>query len=152
MSENIKKNLLKVREMTIEDAEETAQIEAENFSKPWKKKDFEDAVRSKNTLYMVIENQDEIIGYAGMWLVLDEGEITNVSIKKSCWGQRVGTHLMEEFLKEAEKRGGTSFFLEVRESNLRARKLYRSFGFEEIDVRKKFYEEPVEDGIVMCKR
>ena len=66
MSENIKKNLLKVREMTIEDAEETAQIEAENFSKPWKQKDFEDAVRSKNTLYMVIENQDEIIGYAGM--------------------------------------------------------------------------------------
>ena len=56
MSENIKKNLLKVREMTIEDAEETAQIEAENFSKPWKQKDFEDAVRSKNTLYMVIEN------------------------------------------------------------------------------------------------
>ena len=40
----------------------------------------------------------------------------------------------------------------MRESNLRARKLYRSFGFEEIDVRKKFYEEPVEDGIVMCKR
>lgn len=112
MSENIKKNLLKVREMTIEDAEETAQIEAENFSKPWKQKDFEDAVRSKNTLYMVIENQDEIIGYAGMWLVLDEGEITNVSIKKSCWGQRAGTHLMEEFLKEAKKRGGMSFFLE----------------------------------------
>ena len=80
MSKNIEKNLLKVREMTIEDAEETAQIEVENFSKPWKQKDFEDAVRSKNTLYMVIENQDEIIGYAGMWLVLDEGEITNVSI------------------------------------------------------------------------
>ena len=99
MSENIKKNLLKVREMTIEDAEETAQIEAENFSKPWKQKDFEDAVRSKNTLYMVIENQDEIIGYAGMWLVLDEGEITNVSIKKSCCGQRAGTHIMVEFLK-----------------------------------------------------
>ena len=90
MSENIEKNLLKVREMTIEDAEEIAQIEAENFSKPWKQKDFEDAVHSKNTLYMVIENQNEIIGYAGMWLVLDEGEITNVSIKKSCWGQRAG--------------------------------------------------------------
>lgn len=152
MSENIEKNSLKVREMTMEDAEEIAQIEAENFSKPWRQKDFEDAVRSSSTLYMVIENQDEIIGYAGMWLVLDEGEITNVSIKKNCWGQKAGTHLMEKFLEEAKKRGGTSFFLEVRESNLRARNLYRSFGFEEIDVRKNFYEAPVEDGIVMCKR
>ena len=137
MSENIEKNLLKVREMTIEDAEEIAQIEAENFSKPWKQKDFEDAVHSKNTLYMVIENQNEIIG-AQEWLVLDEGEITNVSIKKSCWGQRAGTHLMEEFLKEAKKRGGMSFFLEVRESNLRARKLYRSFGFERLMCGKSF--------------
>ena len=59
---------------------------------------------------------------------------------------------VKKFLEEAKKRGGTSFFLEVRESNLRARNLYRSFGFEEIDVRKKFYEAPVEDGIVMCKR
>ena len=74
------------------------------------------------------------MGYCGIYLSADEGEITNVSIKKSCWGQRAGTHLMEEFLKEAEKRGGTSFFLEVRESNLRARKLYRSFGFEEIQT------------------
>ena len=173
MSENIKKNLLKVREMRAYSylilvklfgdlpliteplgTDQMGKIQRSPFADGLEliKKDFEDAVRSKNTLYMVIENQDEIIGYAGMWLVLDEGEITNVSIKKSCWGQRAGTHLMEEFLKEAEKRGGTSFFLEVRESNLRARKLYRSFGFEEIDVRKKFYEEPVEDGIVMCKR
>lgn len=152
MSKTMEKNALKVREMMMEDTEKAALIEAENFSKPWKQKDFEDAVRSSNTLYMVIENQGEIIGYAGMWLVLDEGEITNVSIKKDCWGQKAGTYLMKEFLEEAKKRGGVSFFLEVRESNMRARNLYRSFGFEEISVRRNFYEAPIENGIVMCKR
>ena len=84
-------------------------IEAENFSKPWKQKDFEDAVRSKNTLYMVIENQDEIIGYAGMWLVLDEGEITNVSIKKSCWDKEP-EHILWRIFKRSEKRGGCHSF------------------------------------------
>ena len=60
--------------------------------------------------------------------------------------------IMKEFLEEAKKRGGVSFFLEVRESNMRARNLYRSFGFEEISVRRNFYEAPIENGIVMCKR
>lgn len=152
MNKIMEKSFIKIREMCLEDTEEAAFIEAENFSKPWKQKDFENAVCLPNTLYMVIENETGIIGYAGMWIALDEGEITNVSVKKNCWGQKAGTCLMEEFLKEAKIRGVSSFFLEVRESNKRARNLYRSLGFEEIDVRKNFYEAPTENGIVMCKR
>lgn len=69
---------------------------------------------------------------------------------KSPAGDKEPERILWRNFKRSEKRGDV-FLLEVRESNLRARKLYRSFGFEEIDVRKKFYEEPVEDGIVMCK-
>lgn len=79
----------------MEDVQAAAAIERENFSKPWKEKDFADAVRSSNALYLTAEIEEEIVGYAGMWIALDEGEITNVSVKKDRWGCAIGKKLME---------------------------------------------------------
>ena len=59
---------------------------------------------------------------------------------------------MEELLQKGEEEGVTAYFLEVRSSNRAAIALYSRFGFKQVGVRKKFYEDPVEDGIVMCKR
>lgn len=136
----------------MEDVQAAAAIERENFSKPWKEKDFADAVRSSNALYLTAEIEEEIVGYAGMWIALDEGEITNVSVKKDRWGCAIGKKLMEALEEEGNKTGVTAFFLEVRKSNERARNLYKHCGFQEAGIRKNFYESPVEDGIVMCKR
>ncbi|MGN0399688.1 MAG: ribosomal protein S18-alanine N-acetyltransferase [Blautia sp.] len=141
-----------VRIMTMDDVQEAAVIERENFSKPWKEKDFADAVNSSNALYLTAEMGNEIVGYAGMWIALDEGEITNVSVKKNRWGCAIGKKLMETLEKEGGKAGVKAFFLEVRKSNERARNLYKRCGFQETGVRRNFYESPVEDGIVMCKR
>ena len=87
-----------------------------------------------------------------MWIVLDEGEITNVSVKKEYQGQKIGRALLEKLEDLGRVKGVISYFLEVRESNERARALYESCGFSAISVRKNFYEEPVENGVVMCKR
>ena len=144
--------MLKIRDMCPRDIEAVAAIEKENFSKPWKKQDFLDAVQSPNTLYFVAEQDGEIVGYAGMWAALDEGEITNVSVKEACWGQHVGRALMDSMIEAGEKAGVASFFLEVRESNERAAALYSSCGFEAAGRRKDFYEDPAEDGLVMCRK
>ena len=136
----------------MEDVQAAAAIERENFSKPWKEKDFADAVRSSNALYLTAEIEEEIVGYAGMWIALDEGEITNVSVKKDRWGCAIGKKLMEALEEEGNKPGVAAFFLEVRKCTERARNLYKHCGFQEAGLRKNFYESPVEDGIVMCKR
>ena len=84
--------------------------------------------------------------------LLDEGEITNVSVKASGWGNGIGRQLVEVLLDAGKKAGVSSFYLEVRQSNERAISLYRSCGFEEAGIRKNFYEAPKEHAVVMCKR
>ena len=147
-----KQKMLEIREMREQDAAAVAQIEAENFSKSWKEADFLGAVRDEKALYLVAYLDKILVGYIGMWMVLDEGEITNVSVKKEYQGQKIGRALLERLEDLGRVKGVISYFLEVRESNERARALYESCGFSAISVRKNFYEEPVENGVVMCKR
>lgn len=144
--------MFEIREMKQQDVETVAKIEAENFSRPWTEADFFDAVRDEKALYLVANIDETVIGYIGMWLVLDEGEITNVSVKKEYQGKKIGRALLEKLEDLGRKKGVVSYFLEVRKSNEKARALYEACGFSVISERKNFYEEPVENGIVMCKR
>lgn len=103
-------------------------------------------------LYLVAYLDKILVGYIGMWMVLDEGEITNVSVKKEYQGQKIGRALLEKLEISGRAKGVSTYFLEVRESNQNARRLYESCGFSVLSIRKNFYDEPVENGIVMCKR
>ena len=144
--------MLKIRKMEEADLEEVAAIEQENFSRPWTEEGFRKAVMDTHTLYLSAFLDEILVGYIGMWIALDEGEITNVSVKKEYQGQKLGAHLLEKLLEEGDKIGVSSYFLEVRESNQAAIALYEKTGFEKAGIRKNFYEDPVENGIVMCKR
>lgn len=143
---------IKIRKMQERDALCAARIEAENFSKPWTEEGFRKAVQDKAALYLTALVQEEVAGYAGMWIALDEGEITNVSVKKEFQGMGLGRKLMYA-LEEAGKNAGVcAYFLEVRESNERAIRLYESCGFVQMGIRRNFYEAPCEDAVVMCRR
>ena len=144
--------MIKVRDMKPEDIKAVAEIEQMNFSKPWKEEGFLSAVRTPNAIYFVAEEEGEIVGYAGMWVSLDEGEITNVSVHPEHWGKKTGRSLMDALENAGKKAGVTSFFLEVRQSNTRAQALYKTCGFRTAGIRKNFYEAPVEHAIVMCKK
>ena len=144
--------MLSIRKMQEEDLAEVAAIEKENFSRPWTEEGFRGAIDKENTCYICAFEDKVPVGYAGMWIALDEGEITNVSVKKEYQGQRIGGRLLEELFRIGKERGVTDYFLEVRKSNQAAIALYSRLGFQEAGVRKNFYEDPVEDGIVMCKR
>jgi len=126
-------------------------IESVSFSLAWSLRAFTDTVEKENFRYFVAEEAGEILGYCGFLFVLDEAEIPNVCVKASARKQGVGKQMMTVLMKEAAKLGIVMLFLEVRESNVAARTLYKSLGFEENGIRKNFYEQPVENAVLMSK-
>lgn len=138
-----------IRRMKEEDAPQVALIEADNFSVPWSEKSFREAAVKTETIYVVAEEDGEILGYAGAWCVFGEADITNVCVRKVSRKQGIGTKMLQFLIEEGVNVEIKTFFLEVRESNSAAISLYEKFGFRKIGVRKNFYEKPVENGIVM---
>lgn len=138
-----------IRRMKPEDAKEVAVIEKEVFSLPWSEKSFEDAVLKESNIYVVAEEDGVIVGYAGAWGVFGEADITNVCVRMDYRRQGIAEQLLRFLIEEGKKDNVAIFFLEVRESNAGAIALYEKLGFQNIGVRKNFYEKPVENGIVM---
>lgn len=106
--------MIQIREMQVRDTNAVAEIERQIFSQPWSRQGFLDAVNLGNTVFLVAEENNRIIGYIGMYLAMDEGEITNVAVApvERCHG--VGGMLLTELLKIAENKGVARIVLEVR--------------------------------------
>ena len=139
-----------VRRATIEDAKEIFAIEMECFSVPWSLDSIEtELLNEDKKLYYVIEDANGVVGYAGAWLVYDEGQITNIAIRPSARRQGFGAKLTRALIEECFKRGMHEIFLEVRISNLSALSLYRQLGFTVKGMRKNYYSEPKEDAYIM---
>ena len=144
------KNNMIVRRATIEDGKEIFAIEAECFSVPWSLDSIETELSNQDKkLYYVIEDADGVAGYAGAWLVYDEGQITNIAIRPSARRQGYGATLASALIEECFKRGMHEIFLEVRVSNLSALSLYRQLRFTVKGMRKDYYSEPKEDAYIM---
>ena len=139
-----------VRRATIEDAKEIFAIEMECFSIPWSLDSIEtELLNEDKKLYYVVEDANGVVGYAGAWLVYDEGQITNIAIRPSARRQGFGAKLTSALIEECFKRGMHEIFLEVRISNLSALSLYRKLGFTVKGMRKNYYSEPKEDAYIM---
>lgn len=139
-----------VRRAMIEDAKEIFAIEMECFSVPWSLDSIEtELLNEDKKLYYVIEDANGVVGYAGAWLVYDEGQITNIAIRPSARRQGFGAKLTSALIEECFKRGMHEIFLEVRISNLSALSLYRQLGFTVKGMRKNYYSEPKEDAYIM---
>lgn len=139
-----------VRRAMIEDAKEIFAIEMECFSVPWSLDSIEtELLNEDKKLYYVLEDANGVVGYAGAWLVYDEGQITNIAIRPSARRQGFGAKLTSALIEECFKRGMHEIFLEVRISNLSALSLYRQLGFTVKGIRKNYYSEPKEDAYIM---
>ena len=135
--------------MQLDDLEGVMVIEKENFSVPWTEMGFFSFLLRDDTMFLVAEEEGKIIGYMGIMMVLDEGEITNVSVSKYARRRGIGRALVGEMIRRMKKRGIVTLHLEVRKSNDAAIALYSSFGFVKDGERKMYYEEPVEDAVLM---
>ena len=141
-----------IRRMTLEDIPAVAEIEKQCFSLPWSEKSFEDSISREDTIFLVCEEEEEklyITGYMGLYLSFDEASVTNVAVSPDCRKKGYGEALVLKAKEVAKEAGAECIFLEVRASNAPAISLYKKQGFEELGIRKKFYEHPVEDAIIM---
>lgn len=141
-----------VREMQLDDLSEVMVIENENFSVPWTEMGFFSFLVRDDTLFLVAEEKGEILGYMGIMMVLDEGEITNVSVSRKARRRGVGRALVAEMIRQMENRGILVLHLEARKSNEAAIALYQSFGFVKDGERRMYYEAPAEDAVLMSCR
>ena len=141
--------MINVREMQIDDLEKVMKIENESFSIPWTETGFFTFLIRDDTLFLVAEEDENILGYIGMVCVPEDGDITNVAVDEKCRNKGIGKLLVGGMIERSAKRGVKNIFLEVRVSNAPAIHLYESFGFENVGVRKNYYEEPKEDAYIM---
>ena len=100
---------------------------------------------------LVAEEGKTLLGYVWVRFVLDEGDIGNVAVARNFRRRGIGAALLKALFAESERRGAVVLQLEVRESNLAARRLYEKNGFETVGKRKNYYEKPAEDAILMSK-
>ncbi|MBQ3558582.1 MAG: ribosomal protein S18-alanine N-acetyltransferase [Agathobacter sp.] len=138
-----------IRKMTLEDVDAVVQIEQECFSLPWSEKSFVDSISREDTIFLVCEEASVITGYMGLYISFDEASVTNVAVSPNFRKRGYGEQLVATAKEVAKDAGAESIFLEVRVSNVPAISLYKKLGFEELGIRKKFYEHPVEDAIIM---
>lgn len=143
--------MVQIREMQIDDLEGVMEIENDNFSSPWTETGFFSFLIRDDTLFLVAEEEGEILGYCGVVMVMDEGDITNVSVAKKRQNQGIGKRLVNTLIKKTEEAGVTRLFLEVRAGNGSAIHVYEQMGFKQNGVRKNYYESPVEDALVMAR-
>lgn len=100
---------------------------------------------------LAAEEGGGLLGYVWTRFVLDEGDIGNIAVAPGFRRRGAGAALLKALLEEAERRQAAVVQLEVRESNLAARRLYEKNGFETVGKRKNYYEKPAEDAILMSK-
>ena len=140
-----------IESMTVDDISQVAEIERQIFSIPWSEKSFKDSMESDNTIYIVAKEDNNVAGYAGMYLSFEEGNITNVAVNPSSRRKGIGEKIVRDILNRAYEKGVRDVFLEVRETNSAAIALYEKIGFKEEGIRKNFYEKPKENALIMWK-
>ena len=126
------------------------EVERECFSDPWSEAMFLEEISGKFAHYYVAVVDGKAIGYMGMWALSGEGHITNVAISKTHRKNGYAKALIAHFTEIAQKENLEFMTLEVRASNTPAINLYESFGFVQVGVRKKYYEN-TEDALLMTK-
>jgi ribosomal-protein-alanine N-acetyltransferase len=139
-----------IREMSLDDLDDVMEIERLSFVSPWTKRLFEETLISPISASFIIKNGTGTIGYIVLYSVADEAHILNIAIHPRCQGKGCASGLLQHALEYFKVKGVHEFFLEVREGNVTAIRLYQRFGFEMIGKRKKYYSETNEDALVMC--
>jgi len=99
--------------------------------------------------YLVAEQDGEIVAYAGLLAAGGQGDVLTIAVATARWGNGIGSALLERLLAEADRRGCTEVFLEVRADNARAHGLYLRLGFTDTGIRHPYYQPPGTDAIVM---
>ena len=142
---------LLIEEMIEENLQSVAEIENLCFSSPWSYNALSSELDNPLAVYFVVKLAENVVGYAGMHHVLDEGYIANIAVHPGFRKKGFATALLNKLQDFAQKTVLAMLTLEVRATNQTAISIYHNFGFEKVGLRHNFYDNPREDGIIMTK-
>ena len=141
---------MKIREMTISDFEKIKDILKTDFDEFWNASILESELKSENSKYIIAEESNEILGFAGILVTPDDAQITNIVTKKSERKKGIGSLLLDRLINMTKELGKDSISLEVNELNVPAINLYEKQGFRAVGKRRKYYNG-ISDAIIMTK-
>lgn len=140
-----------LREMLVDDLDQVMEIEKDLFHVPWTREGFFTFLTRKDSMFLVAEDKGEILGYCGLLMVLDEGDVTNVAVRRDRQREGIGHFLVDSLVRLAAGCGVTTIHLEVRAGNHTAVRLYERMGFARDGIRKGYYTNPAEDALLMTR-
>lgn len=151
-----------IEPMRVRDIGAVLEVERLSFSTPWSRAAFmSELLTNDKAHYLVARNPAkrgpfpwspvQLVGYIGVWILVDEGHITNVAVHPDYRGQGIGRRLMEAIEAVCVARGVKRMTLEVRQSNWVAQRLYRNLGYVSVGVRPGYYQDNNEDALIMWK-
>ena len=135
--------------MKSEDIDGVFEVEKSCFRDYWSKESFQKELKNNLAKYLVAKIDDKVVGFMGIWLVMDEGHITNVGVSPEFRGQKIGDKLVSSMVDLCRENKIVSMTLEVRVSNIVAQNLYKKYGFKLSGIRKEYYSDNKEDAMIM---
>ena len=139
----------RIRRMVEADLSAVLRIERASFAVPWTPATFLGLLRRSDAHLLVAETDEALVGYAAVWIVLEQAELGDIAVD-AAWRRRgIGSGLLHAVLDLVERRGVRELFLEVRVSNEDAQRLYARHGFTEVGRRRDYYTRPREDALVL---
>ena len=142
---------MSIREMKVDDLKRIVELEKDLFLSPWNEEDFIHELKENPMAgYYILEKENQIIGYIGLWFLGDQRQITTIATDRHFQGQGCASQLMEYALEKSEELHYQNVNLEVRVSNVKAIALYQKFGFKNVAARKRYYSNG-EDAYLMIK-
>ena len=141
---------LKIEKMTLDDLNSIQNTLFTEFDNFWTFSAFKQELNSENSHFVVAKNNNEIVGFAGLKVIVDEADIMNIVVKKTFRHNGIGSILLKNLISYAMDNNLKTITLEVNEHNLSAIRLYDKFNFDHIGIRKKYYNSE-SDAIIMSK-
>lgn len=138
-----------IRPMLNSDIEAVSKIERQSFTTFWSTQAYVTELANPSALYVVATMDDRVVGYGGLWVIMDEAHITTLAVEAGHRGNKLGERLLVEMLAASLKRGAARATLEVRESNHVAKRLYEKYGFEWVAIRKAYYSDNNENADIL---
>jgi ribosomal-protein-alanine N-acetyltransferase len=136
--------------MTFLDLPAVQEIERASFTTPWPEHAYQAELETnKLARYLVVRAGHEVVAYTGIWLMVDEAHITTFAVAPAWRRRRIGERLLTAALDLSIARGAREATLEVRLSNLPARRLYEKYGFRPVGIRPRYYSDDHEDALIM---
>ena len=139
---------LEISQMSISDLDSISNILLTDFDDFWTYSILKSELENPNSTFIVAKQNNQVFGFGGIWRSIDDIHITNIVVKKNLRNNGIGSMLLNKLIELSKKRNINSITLEVNTKNIPAIKLYEKYGFKNVGIRKKYYNN-TDDAIIM---